>query len=218
MGRSTFWPGISSVDCGIKAAVLGEIDEYDATPISGEVRRSCRHSEADLVRVVDAGDRQPAPLSRPGKLHLDRVCQPSALIGPARVEDAQVREPLPRARQWCDPAHADGHRHLQRGRDVEPPTKPVRGDGDEQHGAAAERRAADEPRRPTVSTMRRFSPPVSAAAGSITPLEDTMGCSSGGSCADCCNVTICSVTCDRLRDRVVRARVAVLPTADRFAA
>ena len=88
-----------------------------------------------------------APL-RQQQLFLDRVGQSLALIGAATVERrAAVVTRATLFGERSNPTDADRHRHPESARDIGSTTKPVRRDGEEQHGPAAERGATDEPRR-----------------------------------------------------------------------
>ena len=206
---------ISSSTAACEAALLGEIDEHDAASTVREIRGGCSDREADLVGVVDAGHRQPAPLSRQGKFHLERVCQPLALIGPASVDGAQVRKPPPPTRgvgairptltgTVVSSAAATSKRRRSR-------SEVMARNSTVPQPSAAPAMSPDA----RVSAMRRFIPPVSAAAGSITRLEDTMDAFlKVASCTDCCKVSICPLTFARCEIASLSSLAPESPAAD----
>ncbi len=124
--------------CSVRSMTLDH--PSPASSVAARQRRSgllprCRCS-ATAIRPARRGIR---------KLHLDRSCEPLPLVRTAAVQGAHMGKPQQPFRDRCDPANTHGHRHLEGGRNVGSPTKPIRGDGEEQHRPAAERGATDEP-------------------------------------------------------------------------
>jgi hypothetical protein len=112
---------------------------------------------------------------------------------PPRVYGAQVREP--RGAGLVRPAYA--HRHPEGSCHVETATKV--GDGEEQHGAAADRHLHKPDAR--VSTMRLQ--PSGSTIAAITRLEETMDIVLNmASCTDCSRGIDLSGDLRSLRDRV----------------